>query len=108
MYIPKNVTQIDEEAFYNCPNFNRLVFSSALNGALIDKFCIYKNAFAGCSGFEGELTFPSPTNGKLLIDEGAFDGCSSFTSINFLSFNLMYSTSTAADKTDSKISQLSI
>lgn len=69
LYIPENVREIKDYAFYGCSGaLGLLTFPNTLTK-------IGNYAFANCSGFIGGLTIP---NSVITIGNHAFDNCSGF------------------------------
>ena len=67
--LPMSVTSIGSEAFYGCNYFTSLEMSPCV-------VTIGDNAFASCSGLEGNLVLSDCLES---IGEGAFSGCKKFT-----------------------------
>ena len=63
--VPKNISVIENQAFYNCKNLKRVVFNSQGN---LEKIGMYAFAFTGISEFVAPATLR-------MIEQGAFSEC---------------------------------
>ncbi len=79
LVIPNRVTEIGDDAFYNCYSFTGLTLGNGLTS-------IGNNAFNGCKGFTGKLILPDSIE---YIKGYAFYDCSGFTGIVSIPENLM-------------------
>lgn len=78
--IPKTVTRIASNAFSDCTSLNEgLVFSEFVNTPGIPTLAIQQNAFLGCTSLTS-ITFP---NQLLSIGAHAFEGCNSLATVRF-------------------------
>lgn len=78
--IPRTVTRISSNAFSNCISLNAgLVFSDFANTPNVPTLAIQQNAFEGCTSLTS-ITFP---NQLLSIGAHAFEGCNNLSTVMF-------------------------